>query len=259
MSNTYSAIIIDDDVEALKVLGIYINKYCLNIDQVHEATDIKMALLKIQEHDPDIIFLDVLLGNDTAFNLLDNIDRANAEVIFVSSFKEFAFKAIKYEASYYLEKPVNIDDFMQSVKRAVHRIEEKRHAKAHKNTSILLEYGIKERQESVLTNQMIAVSSSSKVDIIKVNDIVYCEAEKGYTIFHLLDGTSKVSSKNLLEYERLLIVRGNFFRIHHKYLINLNMVEGIKKADGNYCEMHNKKLLPISKRKRDGLFKFLGI
>jgi two-component system LytT family response regulator len=104
----------------------------------------------------------------------------------------------------------------------------------------------------------IAVPSVSKIDVLKVDKLLYCEAEGRYTTFYLEDGKTITSSKNLGEYEKQL-PNDLFFRIHHKYLINLKKVSSINKEGGRYCEMLNNSFLPISKRKQEEFNRFLRL
>jgi len=104
----------------------------------------------------------------------------------------------------------------------------------------------------------IAVPSLEKIDFLKINTILYCEADGKYTTFYLEDGSSIISSKNLGEYEKLL-AHSSFFRIHHRYLINLEKVLRIDKTGGAYCVLLNENLLPISKRKQESLIRFLKV
>lgn len=107
-------------------------------------------------------------------------------------------------------------------------------------------------------SDLIAIPYSNKIDIIHPEDIVYIEADGRYTIFHLTNGNHKIASRNLGEYEKLLNTK-HFFRIHHSYIVNLNMVTNINKSSGNYCELLNNKALPIAKRRQEQLHRFLKI
>ncbi len=104
----------------------------------------------------------------------------------------------------------------------------------------------------------IAVPSVSKIDVLEVSKLLYCEAEGRYTTFFLEDGKTIVSSRNLGEYEKQL-PSNLFFRIHHKYLVNLQKVSSINKEGGRYCEMLNSSFLPISKRRQDKFNRFLRL
>lgn len=81
-------------------------------------------------------------------------------------------------------------------------------------------------------------------------DIIYCRADDCYTHIYMQDGKTYTISKLLKEFERLLEPH-NFFRIHKSFLINLNHIEKIAKADGVSVTMSNRKELPVSFRKKE--------
>ena len=104
----------------------------------------------------------------------------------------------------------------------------------------------------------LAIPSVEKVEIINISDVLYLESEGRYTIFHMKDNTKQMASKNLGEYEKLL-VHNNFLRIHHSILANMDFAQNIHKKDGFYLNIGDKKHLPISKRKINHLYKYLNL
>ena len=105
---------------------------------------------------------------------------------------------------------------------------------------------------------IIAVSSVDSIDLIVPDDLLYLEADGNYTTFHISDSTTIISSRNLGSYEKQLdsLV---FFRIHNKYIVNINKVKSINKSSGDYCEITNGKRLPIAKRRKVELYRFLNL
>jgi len=79
-----------------------------------------------------------------------------------------------------------------------------------------------------------------------------------YTIIHLLDKTTFFVSKNIGEYDKIL-APNYFFRIHKKYLINLKYIVNINNSDGSSCELIGSIVLPVAKRRKEGLVSFLNI
>jgi two-component system LytT family response regulator len=104
----------------------------------------------------------------------------------------------------------------------------------------------------------IAVSSVDRIDIIPIKEIIYFTADGKYTVFYLQGNKEIISSKNIGEYEGYLPC-GMFFRIHHKYIVNMDFVLSINKKDGYYCKMINGKNLPIAKRRQDEFNKFVRL
>jgi two-component system LytT family response regulator len=112
---------------------------------------------------------------------------------------------------------------------------------------------------SLLINEnLIALPNISSIEFVDTQDILYLEADGNYTIFHLVDNITKVVSKNMGGYEKILPI-SFFFRIHHKYIINFKKVSLISKTDGYFCKLNNGEDLPVSQRKQEELRKFLKL
>ena len=143
----------------------------------------------------------------------------------------------------YLVKPYGLIDFKRVITSTIKKIQ-----------------NIRDKQTYCkgLTEDLIAISTIKSIEFIKTKDILYLEADGKYTVFHLIDDIVKVVSKNLGEYEKVL-PKQLFFRIHHKYIVNLCTIKNINRSDGNYCHLINGKSLSIAKRRQESLRKFLNI
>ncbi len=244
----YSVLIVDDEIANSNLLKLYIKKHCKYVETLYSAQDIDSAIEQYLEHYPDILILDIELENNTnSFQILEQIPNTNAEVIFVTSHKNYAIQAINaVKPAAYLVKPIKPTDLIVAMDKVIKNIEEKLNSQAIHVAN----------QEQYA--EFVAIPSSNKIDIIHPEDIVYIEADGRYTIFHLTNGNHKIASRNLGEYEKQLDPQ-QFFRIHHGYIVNLNMVININKSAGNYCELLNGKALPIAKRRQEKLHRFLRI
>ena len=238
----YTTLIVDDDEENLNILELYLKKYCKNLDVIGRAQNASDAIELYYALQPQLLFLDVELEDKTGFDILESIGEVNCEVILVTSHKKYAINAFDFDIVDYIVKPIDISKLVTATAKAIKKINQT----ATITTSALAPI------------KFIAIPSIDKIDIIDVNEIVYCESEGRYTRFFLKNENSKMSSRNLGEYEKLL-KNNPFFRIHHQYLVNLNAVISINKAAGNYCEMVNQISLPIAKRRLDGLARYLKI
>ena len=96
----------------------------------------------------------------------------------------------------------------------------------------------------------ICIPDAKGFKVIRVADILYCEAESCYTIFHMENKTSFMSSKTLAEYDALLDP-SNFFRIHRSYIVNIQHIKEFQKGEGGFVIMNNQKSLEISRRKKE--------
>jgi two-component system LytT family response regulator len=241
------AILIEDELRSLKLLGNLIGEYCPQVKIIGTATSVDEAFQLIQKNDPNVIFLDIEMQRETGFDLLLKFSEIPFEIIFTTAFEHYALKAIKFSALDYLLKPIDIEE----LKQAVSKLELNNHRQR-----------VNKRFESFMHNlqnpkselYQIALPSSEGLNILQIQDILYLKSDRQYTIFQTKSGEKIVTSKNLGEYEDLLL-EYNFFRVHHSSLINLNEVKKYIRGDGGSVVMSNGDLIEVAKRKKDNFLK----
>ncbi|MEM9001376.1 MAG: LytTR family DNA-binding domain-containing protein [Bacteroidota bacterium] len=244
----FKAIIIEDDKDHVAVLQLFLMKYCQEVKVVASANTFEGAKQVLREIKPDIIFLDMNINGENAFRILEKLTYLHeTEVIIISSHGEYALEAFEHLVTDYILKPLKPESLIIALKKAKRNIELR--ALASKKN------GTKEKNVPL---SLLAIPSMESVEIIRVDDIVYLESDGRYTVFHLKSNASKMASKNLGEYEKLLD-SNNFFRIHHSILVNMDFAVNIHKKDGNYLKMNTQKYLPISKRRVNSLYRFLNL
>ncbi len=239
-----NALVVDDERKSAENLKILLEEYCSGVEVGAIAHSVDDALELIKQISPNIVFLDVRMKNETGFDLLEKCKKINFEIIFTTAYSEYAIKAFKFSAIDYLLKPIDITELQDAIKK----VQEKANSKAFSE----------ERIESFLSNIKAKPSSSSKLALpdakglifVKLSNIVYCEGQNNYTVFHIADGRKVMVSKTLKEYENLL-VEHSFFRIHKSYLINLSEIKEYIRGDGGYVIMNNNASLDVSKRKKE--------
>lgn len=248
----FKALIIDDEANGRTSLRGKLEYYCPEIDAIDEAENVAEALALIQSKQPDVLFLDIKLGGESGFELLEQLDPrsvAATEIIFTTAHDEFALKAIKFSALDYLLKPIAIEELEVAVKK----LKEKRNTAPgiEKNLKVLLE-NFKQTTE---TNKKIAVSSSDGITILRIADIVRLESSSNYTQFFLKDGSKLLASKTLKEFDMVLTDNSNFERIHKSHLVNMDYVRKYLQADGGYIVLDDGMKLPVANRKKEELLK----
>ena len=124
---TYRAILVDDEIDNLDLLDLYIKKYCPQLKVCAKLTNVSDTISAYYEHNPHIMFLDIQLGDEDSFTILDSITDLESEIIFVSSYDEYAIKAISYDTCGYVLKPIDPKSITTNVSRAIKSIEEKKH------------------------------------------------------------------------------------------------------------------------------------
>ena len=238
------AILVDDEQRSIDVLSNAIGKHCPMIQIVGQFTNIDSAYSFLIENKPQLVFLDVDLSPDLGFDLLKKFVKPPFEVIFVTAYDHYAIEAIKFSALYYLLKPVNVMDLRDAVQKAIERIE----SNEVSDSSIIEKITEKDQIKK------IALVSHRSTELIDLEYIIYLEANNSYTTFMLKDDRKITVSKNIAEYEKMLLNKG-FFRIHKSYIVNLQEVQSLDKNEGTFILLKNKSKLPISYRRVDEFLK----
>lgn len=238
-------IIIDDEPSAVGVLTMLLkNKYSGEVDIVATSNSPFEGKDLIEKLQPDLLFLDIEMPGITGIELVRSIPNPTFKVVFVTAFDDYAVEAFKLCAIDYLLKPVGPESLVATVEKV------KADIKKNNSGSVI---ALQELQRILSKDsgqtEKIGISSSDKILFINVCEIIYCEAQGGYTNVFLEDGSKILSSKALGDFE-LQLASNNFFRIHHSYLINLKRIREYQRNDGGYVMMENGKQLEVSQRKR---------
>ena len=236
----FKVVIVEDEKKSREVLKNLLENYCPEINIVGIAESVPKGIEIINSVHPDIVFLDIEMQTSTGFDLLQSLDTLDFDVIFTTAYEQYALKAIKFSALDYLLKPIDINE----LKQAIHKLVKKR-TKGENNEQLV----------QLINNlapskpHRIIISTSEDILFIEVNDIVRCEAQGAYTIFHLKDNSKLTASKNLKEYE-MLLSEHNFFRIHNSHLVNINEVHKYIKSNGGYVEMKDGTKVSIAQNRK---------
>jgi len=247
----FRALIIDDVENSRITLADDLRQYCPQVEVVGEADGVKKGLELILTKKPDVVFLDIEMGDGTGFDLLDQLKQVSFQIIFTTALDSYGIKAIKFSALDYLLKPIDPDELI----KAVAKLEENaKNRNLHEGVALLLE-NMKGNIRSA--EKRIALHSMDKVHFVMISDIVRCESQGSYTIFHLLNNEQILTTKNLREYEQLLEDH-SFIRVHHSHLINFAYVREYVKRDGGFAIMADKSQVPVASRKRNDLLNMIG-
>jgi len=233
------AVSIDDDEAPRAMIKNYVQRFfAAQIDFVGEADSVDSGVTLIQHVQPHLVFLDIDLGLGTGFDVLDEC-AANGlgafHVIFVTSFQEFAVRAIRYDATDFLVKPLIGKDFRTGVERVLAKLSQKQAS---------------EPSVSMVEQDRLMLAHRGSITIVYLKDLMYCSAEGSYTNFILIDGSQEIASKVLGEYEEFLEPRG-FVRISRSMMVNMRHIRRLEWADsrtGMTVQMSDVKTrLPVSR------------
>ncbi|CAL2076602.1 two-component system, LytTR family, response regulator [Tenacibaculum sp. 190524A05c] len=236
-------IIVEDEQISREILSNYIGKYCPNIELLGEASNIQEAYELIQKHELDLVFLDVEMPFGNGFDLLEKVENRTFETIFVTAYDHYAIEALNNQATYYLLKPISIDELIKSV-NLVTEIKEKEDQ---------LQNTVLQPKTSKISGK-ITIPLQDGFEVINVEEIVFCKADDNYTEIHLANA-KKVVSKTLKHFEEVL-KEYPFARIHKSFLVNINAITKYKKGKGGSVELNNGKEILVSASKKGNLLAY---
>jgi two-component system LytT family response regulator len=214
-----------------------------DVNTIGCASNIQSAVEIIQKEKPQLIFLDINLGNEIGFEILKHTNPDNFEIIVTTAHSEHALQAIKCSVADFLLKPYNFEDLRTAIAKAKERLS----LKNLKKTPQLI---------NAVDSGKISISTQDGLKLIPVAEIVYVEADSNYSEFHMINKTKVVSSKSLIVYEEML-QNQNFLRTHKSYLVNMKHIVEYQKGSGGRIFMCNGAWLPVSRQKKQDVLDFL--
>ena len=234
------AIIIDDERKAIAILKNKLQRLSPKVNVVAETQSPIEAISLIESLKPELIFLDVAMPELSGFDVLSKIENPNFEIIFATAFDNYAIEAIKHCAIGYLVKPVDNEDLVKAVDKAIANIKEK--SALEKNKQLIQNLGVQTFQD-----KKIVIPSQDGLEFVKVAKIIYFKGDNGYTQIHFSDRKSILSSHSIGYFDRILNNK-DFYLIHKSNLINLNYIE--KYHNEGYVTLTGNIKLQVSRSRR---------
>lgn len=244
-------IIIDDEPHCINALQRDIQLFCPEVTVVATCHSGQEGIEAIREHKPDLIFLDISMPLMSGFQMLEQIGNSiNFAVVFTTAFDHFVLKALRVSAFDYLLKPIDPDQLMGTINRLERENAAVSMAERVQNYSL--------NKELQAGKQRIALRNKDGYDFIRVDNILYCNADRAYTEVVLLDGRKLIVSRSLGEIEPHL-PESIFERIHHSTIINMSEVAQFSRNEGLFVIMENGDKLAVARARKDSLLSRLGI
>lgn len=239
------AILIDDEIFNLENLQTLLEKHCPQVTIIATAQNIDDALDAVVKHSPNLLFLDIQMGNKTGFDVLKQLPTRNFEVIFVTAFDQYGIQAVKFAALDYLLKPIDIEELILAVNKAENKLS------TQVQTS-QLDFLLQQLKKSETKVSKIALQMQGEIRYVNLSEIIRCEADNTYTYFFLSNDEKILVSKSLKEYADLLRPNG-FLRCHQSHLVNPDYVKSLLKEDGGVLLLLSGEKIPISKPNKDAV------
>ncbi|MBN8675514.1 MAG: LytTR family transcriptional regulator DNA-binding domain-containing protein [Chitinophagales bacterium] len=242
-------VIIDDEPLARSIVKEYLQKHP-QIEIMQECNDGFEGLKAIQQHQPDLIFLDIQMPKINGFEMLELIEQPPA-VVFATAFDEFAIKAFEAHAIDYLLKPFNQERF----DKAINKFKEQKVISTEKATQELLETA----SQSPSQNNRIVVKNGSKIKIIPVHEVLYLEAADDYVKVHTGEGYF-LKNKTMNHFEQTLDGQ-QFVRSHRSYIVNVQQITRIDpyEKDNHVAILRSGIKVPVSRTGYVRLREVLGL
>ncbi len=240
-----NSIIVDDDVNCITALSEIISVYYPKLNILGTANNISDAVKIINATNPQLVFLDVEIGNEMGFDLFKYFPSPEFEVIFTTAHEKYALKAIKSSCYDFLLKPVNIEELVA----VVSKLEREKKSDPKQNVNVLLD-NLKTKDQSL---KKIAIPCNDGYTFIDVDDIISLEADGKYTKINANKGLKSLSTKNIGEFEDLLDPT-LFFRTHKSWIVNLNHIRKFLRTESQVL-LSNDTLADVSSRKKEEFLK----
>jgi len=241
-------VIIDDEDHIRDSLEKLLTRHCPLVTVCGTANSVATGQEIIREMHPDLVLLDIEMGDGTGFDLLQSLPAIDFNVIFVTAYDQYALQAFRFSAVDYLLKPVNPEHLNVAINRASLLIRD------HFNTQI---HALYENLKSVARqDKKIILKTTDQIHLLDLRNIVSLESDSCYTTVHTTNGEHIMVAKTLKEYEEMLSGCG-FYRVHKSHVINLSHIKRFEKQDGGYIVLANDVKIPVASRKREEMMALL--
>ncbi|MFZ6686951.1 LytR/AlgR family response regulator transcription factor [Undibacterium sp. SXout11W] len=237
MTKQISVIIADDEELARRLITEYLRTH----QDVHIITECETgteAVDAINQHCPDLIFLDIQMPELTGLEVLEITGRRSG-VIFTTAYDQFALKAFDLHAIDYLLKPYSQQRFDEALNKA---------RKLLQQTDVSPETAIQQLiAENTEKNKRLLIRDRNQVHVVPIASIDYIKAEDDYILIHAA-GKSWMKTQSLSDIEAQLNPT-QFVRIHRSYLLQLHALKGIERQnkDSVVAVLNNGEKLPVSR------------
>jgi two-component system LytT family response regulator len=256
MNSTINILIVDDEKEACNNLRNILADYIdINTNVVGVAHDTKEAALQIQALAPDVVFLDIEMPNENAFQFLERQDQINFEIIFITAYDEYALRAFRLNAVDYILKPINIAE----LKKAIEKLQVRLHYKRLNANAALFYNNLSKQINQKEAPHQIVLRNNNTYEVVAFKDILYAEASGSYckVVFYKKNTLHNVlMASNIANYEEIF-PKTTFFRVHRSYLVNCSHINRLSKEEELLIHLNNEEKIPVSRRRYPDFKTFL--
>ena len=244
-------VIIEDEQKAADLLQMMLESCQPDLEVVDKCSNLTAGVKSIKKNNPQLVFLDIEMPGYSGLQLLEFFgeNEVDFDIIFTTAFNDYAIRAFELSAIDYILKPIQVDKLNAAVDKFIRK--KQKEVAAFGRLNLLnqnIKYGIKR----------IALPVSSGIEIIRIEDIIYCKADGSYTRIIMAKDPPLTVSKNLKYFEEHVPEEAGFFRNHRSYLVNIAFIKRVVKGDGGSILLINGETVPITPDRIDQLVDLLS-
>lgn len=215
-----SAVIIDDEPEAIRLLEMYLRFYP-NVKVAGTETNGIKGLELVSQNLPELVFLDIDMPEMNGLKVAEHIHSENhySEIVFTTAHQHYAYDALDVKPLDFLTKPFNIDDLKVVLEKFQEKIEQRKFTQK-------VELFIHSQSNA----PKVKLPTISGIVLVDIKDIVLVKSKANNCNLYLEDGSIEVITRNLVVIEEILNT-SHFFRISRSAIINLNYLKRIDKKN----------------------------
>ncbi len=236
-------IIIEDELNVRSGLKKMFSILEPTIEIIGETGFVKEGISLIETMKPDLVFMDVELEDGTCFDLLNQLEQLDFQIIFTTAYNQYAITAFKYSAVDYILKPVDPSELKGAIARALDNI---KHKTEHQELLNVIKNNLEEDDKKII------LKTTEQHYVISTKDIIHLQAGGAYTIFITTD-KKIIVSKNIKHYQEIL--GEDFIRCHQSHLVQKRHIVGFDK--NGFLQMNNDDLVAVSTRKKSEIVKMI--
>lgn len=215
MNPLFKAIVIDDEPAARRLMKNLLQEHADTVQVIAEAGTGKEAVQKIEELNPDLIFLDIQMPDLTGFEVIEKLSR-KPNIIFTTAYEQYAIKAFDTFSIDYLLKPIKEERLGQSISKL------KQFGRLNTSLDVAgLQEIIRQFQAPPKTTAL-TIKSGDRIILLRFETIAYLEADDKYVYVYTLDGQKYLTDQSLFSLSEKL--PSQFYRIQKSYIINKDKI-----------------------------------
>ncbi|WP_375320739.1 LytR/AlgR family response regulator transcription factor [Aliivibrio logei] len=265
MSKLMTAIIADDEPLLRFHLEKMLSDLWLDLDIMAVCANGKEALDAIEQHQPDIAFLDIKMPELDGMALAEKLQKNTVAplIVFITAYDEFAVKAFETNAIDYVLKPIPETRLEATCEKLKQRLtQQDKHLEPKQDQGALSDLFAQIQQLSAQQKpeylSWIKAYQGDDLHLLSISDVLYFKAEDKYVSVYTKQADNKVTEyllRSSLKELQQKINPDHFWHIHRSSIVNVAKIDKVKKDLLGHLHVHiGESKLPVS-RSAQSLFK----